>query len=140
MMENKEFICPYCRAPLHEMGTYWVCDACRIVDVDASGYKTTRESVTSKEGEIAVFLKRTCDALEKYNEVFRERTENGTLSAFDNELLGFSSKFHIAKRVIQESMPSCDKFDKLLQQELYQILTLMESDTAKELLKEKHHG
>lgn len=37
-------------------------------------------------------------------------------------------------------MPSCDKFDKLLQQELYQILTLMESDTAKELLKEKHHG
>jgi hypothetical protein len=122
------------------MGKYWVCDTCRIVDVDASGYKTTRESVTSKEGEIAVFLKRTCDALEKYNEVFRERTENGTLSAFDNELLGFSSKFHIAKRVIQESMPSCDKFDKLLQQELYQILTLMESDTAKELLKEKHHG
>ena len=129
-----------CKAPLRKMGKYWVCDTCRIVDVDASGYKTTRESVTSKEGEIAVFLKRTCDALEKYNEVFRERTENGTLSAFDNELLGFSSKFHIAKRVIQESMPSCDKFDKLLQQELYQILTLMESDTAKELLKEKHHG
>ena len=139
-MENKDYTCLQCKAPLRKMGKYWVCDTCRIVDVDASGYKTTRESVTSKEGEIAVFLKRTCDALEKYNEVFRERTENGTLSAFDNKLLGFSSKFHIAKRVIQESMPSCDKFDKLLQQELYQILTLMESDTAKELLKEKHHG
>ena len=138
-MENKDYTCLQCKAPLRKMGKYWVCDTCRIVDVDASGYKTTRESVTSKEGEIAVFLKRTCDALEKYNEVFRERTENGTLSAFDNELLGFSSKFQ-AKRVIQESMPSCDKFDKLLQQELYQILTLMESDTAKELLKEKHHG
>ena len=139
-MENKDYTCLQCKAPLRKMGKYWVCDTCRIVDVDASGYKTTRESVTSKEGEIAVFLKRTCDALEKYNEVFRERTENGTLSAFDNELLGFSSKFHIAKRVIQESMPYCDKFDKLLQLELYQILTLMESDTAKELLKEKHHG
>lgn len=139
-MENKDYTCLQCKAPLRKMGKYWVCDTCRIVDVDASGYKTTRESVTSKEGEIAVFLKRTCAALEKYNEVFRERTENGTLSAFDNELLGFSSKFHIAKRVIEESMPSCDKFDKLLQQELYQILTLMESDTAKELLKEKHHG
>ena len=139
-MENKDYTCLQCKAPLRKMGKYWVCDTCRIVDVDASGYKTTRESVTAGEGEIAVFLKRTCDALEKYNEVFRERTENGTLSAFDNELLGFSSKFHIAKRVIQESMPSCDKFDKLLQQELYQILTLMESDTAKELLKEKHHG
>lgn len=139
-MENKDYTCLQCKAPLRKMGKYWVCDTCRIVDVDASGYKTTRESVTSKEGEIAVFLKRTCDALEKYNEVFRERTESGTLSAFDNELLGFSSKFHIAKRVIQESMPSCDKFNKLLQQELYQILTLMESDTAKELLKEKHHG
>lgn len=141
MMENKEFICPYCRAPLHEMGTYWVCDACRIVDVDASGCKSMKEDVTSKEGEIAIFLKCMYDALKKYDEGdFRERAVSGTLSAFDNELLGFSSKFHIAKRVIEESMPSCDKFDKLLQQELYQILTLMESDTAKELLKEKHHG
>lgn len=139
-MENKDYTCLQCRAPLRKMGKYWVCDTCRIVDVDASGYKTTRESVTSKEGEIAVFLKRTCDALEKYNEVFRERTENGTMSAFDNELLGFSSKFHTAKRVIEKSMQSYGKYDRLLQQELYQILTLMESDIAKELLKEKHHG
>lgn len=71
-MENKDYTCLQCKAPLRKMGKYWVCDTCRIVDVDASGYKTTRESVTSKEGEIAVFLKRTCDALEKYNEVFRE--------------------------------------------------------------------
>lgn len=139
-MENKDYTCLQCRAPLRKMGKYWVCDTCRIVDVDASGYKTTRESVTSKEGEIAVFLKRTCDALEKYNEVFRERTENGTMSAFDNELLGFSSKFHTAKRVIEKSMQSYGKYDRLLQQELYQILTLMESDIAKELLKEKRHG
>lgn len=137
MMENKEFICPYCSAPLHEMGKYWICDTCRIVDVDASGYKTMRESVTSKEGEIAVFLKCTCDALEKYNNrIFRERTASGTLSAFDKRLLDFSSKFNISKNVLENDTQLCSR---VVQQELYQILTLMKSDIAKELLKENHH-
>lgn len=138
MMESKDYTCLQCKAPLRKMGKYWVCDACRIVDVDASGYKTMQESVTSEKGKIAIFLKRTYDALKKYDEGdFKERAVSGTLSAFDNELLDFSSKFNISKNVLENNPQLCSK---LVQKELYQILTLMKSNTAKELLKEKHHG
>lgn len=141
MIEQENNKCVYCKEPLSKKGEYWVCNTCKIVDVEATGYKTMKESVFDEKGEIAIFLKQTSAALEKYDDDgFWKRAVSGTLSEFDNKLIYFSSKFHIAKRVIEESMPSCDKFDKLLQQELYQILTLMESDTAKELLKENYHG
>lgn len=141
MMEIKDYTCLQCRASLRKMGKYWVCDTCRIVDVDASGYKSMRESITSKEGEIAIFLNRAYDVLKECDGGdFKDSAISGTLSALDNELLNFSSRFYIAKKVIETSMLPCDKYDRLLQQELYQILTLMESDTAKELLKENNHG